>query len=62
MSEHAEPTIADQYFTHNTRFGVAICRECEHAVRVKELFRHLTSPKGTHRISKVIAQQVFEII
>lgn len=62
ISEPAEPTIADQYFTYNARFKVTIYREYEYAVRIQELVRYLTNPKGTYRISKVVVQQVLEII
>ena len=62
MSEPAESTIADQYFIRNNQWGVAICRQCEHAVKPKDIVRHLTTPKGIHRVSRGVAQHVFDII
>ncbi|KAJ6072230.1 hypothetical protein N7499_010244 [Penicillium canescens] len=62
MSEPAEPTIADRYFICNKQWGVAICRQCEHGVKPKEIVRHLTNPKGKHRVRKGVAEQVVDII
>ncbi|KAJ5318203.1 hypothetical protein N7476_004623 [Penicillium atrosanguineum] len=62
MSESPEPTITDQYFICNKQWGVAICRQCEHGVKPNKIVRHLTSPKGKHRISKRVAEQVVDII
>lgn len=62
MSDTTEPTIADQYFICNNEYGIAICRQCVHGVKPQDMVRHLTSPKGTHRISKWVAQQVLDMI
>jgi hypothetical protein len=57
-----EPSIADQYFIRNDQFGVAICHICEYAVMSREIISHLINPKGVHRITRRVAQQVFAII
>jgi uncharacterized C2H2 Zn-finger protein len=57
-----EPISPDQYFIRNHEYGVAICRVCEHAVWPKEIVRHLTNPKGVHRITQSVAQQVLDTI
>jgi hypothetical protein len=62
ISEPAEPTIADQYFIRNDKWGVIICRQCEYAVKPKDIVRYLTTPKGIYRISRGVAQQVFDIV
>lgn len=55
-------TIADNYFIRNTEFKIAICRQCEYAVKPREIIRHLTNPNGTYRINQAVAEQIFHII
>lgn len=57
-----EPISPDQYFISNHEHGVAICRVCEYDVRPNRIVRHLTNPKGVHRTTQSVAQQVLDII
>lgn len=62
MSDSHEPTIADSYFVRNNEYGVAVCRQCAHGVKPNDIVRHLTSPRGTHRISEGVALHVFDVV
>src|ERR1700716_1393544 len=56
------PTMptADQLFVRATQFPVIICRQCQYAVRPKQIIYHLTH--GQHQISIVRARQIAQTI
>ncbi|KAJ5604334.1 hypothetical protein N7510_005162 [Penicillium lagena] len=51
---------ADQLFARATPFPIIICRQCEYAVRPKQVLYHLTH--SPHRIPVSVARQVAQTI
>lgn len=58
----AESIDARTFFQPQDELGVAICRQCEYAVRPREIVRHLTKPKGAHVIPHSAAEEVLRQI
>ena len=52
--------MADQLFTQPREVPVIVCKKCQHAVRPKEVIRHLQSTH--HRLTRPTARQVFDAI